>query len=137
MPQRDIGLILMRQLASGLALPVWLSDEAGDLLFFNEPAEKLLGLRFDFVGTLSLDDARRLLSFRDAEGNALPGEQTPLLVALREQRPVHRRLWLRGFGGEYREVEVTSFPLVATGGEVTGGVAMFWERNKKPPANGA
>src|SRR5918994_5522206 len=71
MAQRDIGLILMRQLASGLALPVWLSDENGDLLFFNEPAEKLLAQRFDDVGTLSLDDARRILSFRDPDGNAL------------------------------------------------------------------
>lgn len=137
MPQRDIGLILMRQLASGLALPVWLSDEAGDLLFFNEPAEKLLGLRFDFVGTLSLDDARRLLSFRDADGNALPGEQTPLLVALREERPVHRRLWLRAFDGEYHQIEVTSFPLLGAGGQVIGGVAMFWERNKPRPTNAA
>jgi PAS domain-containing protein len=130
MAQRDIGLILMRQLASGLALPVWLSDENGDLLFFNEPAEKLLAQRFDDVGTLSLDDARRILSFRDPDGNALPADQTPLLVALRERRPVHRRLGISGLDGREHEIEVTSFPLLGAGGHLIGGVAMFWERRK-------
>src|SRR5690242_402652 len=99
MPQRDIGLILMRQLADGLAVPVWLSDERGDLLFFNEPAERLLGQRFDDAGNVSLDMARRILSFRDADGNTLPPDQTPLLVALREHRPVHRRVSMRGLDG--------------------------------------
>lgn len=133
MPQRDIGLILMRQLADGLALPVWLSDENGDLLFFNEPAETLLAQRFDYVGNLSLDDARRILSFRDPDGHALPTEQTPLLVALRERRPVHRRVWIVGLDGGDHEIEVTAFPLLGGGGHLIGGVAMFWERKKQAP----
>lgn len=136
MAQRDIGLILMRQLASGLALPVWLSDERGDLLFFNEPAEKLLGRRFDDVGDVSLDDARRVLAFRDAEGNTLAPDQTPLLVALRERRPVHRLVRMSALDGHDHEIEVTAFPLVGGGGHLIGGVAMFWER-RKPAAAGA
>lgn len=136
MAQRDIGLILMRQLASGLALPVWLSDERGDLLFFNEPAEKLLGRRFDDVGDVSLDDARRVLAFRDAEGNALAPDQTPLLVALRERRPVLRLVRMSALDGHDHEIEVTAFPLVGGGGHLIGGVAMFWER-RKPAAAGA
>ena len=137
MAQRDIGLILTRQLASGLAVPVWLSDERGDLLFFNEAAEKLLAQRFDDVGTLSLDDARRILSFRDTDGNALPADQTPLLVALRERRPVHRRLAIRGLDGRDHEIEVTAFPLLGGGGHLIGGVAMFWERHKPAAPSGA
>lgn len=128
MPQRDIGLILMRQLASGIAVPMLLSDERGDLLFFNEPAERLLGERFDDVGELPLEERRRIFSFRDAEGNPVPDDQPPLVVALREQRPVHRQVWLRGFDGEYHAIEVTAFPLVGGGGHLIGGVAMFWER---------
>jgi PAS domain-containing protein len=130
MAQRDISLILMRQLASGLAVPVWISDERGELLYFNEPAEKLLGQRFDDVGAISLDDARRLLSFRDSDGNALAPDQTPLLVALRERRPVHRRLAISALDGRDHEIEVTSFPLLGGGGHLIGGVAMFWERKR-------
>jgi len=132
MAQRDIALILMRQLADGLAVPVLLADENGDLLFFNEPAERLLGQRFDDVGELALDERRLLFSFHDADGNPLPDDQPPLVVALREQRPVHRRVSMRGFDGQYHDVEVTAFPLLGGGGHLIGGVAMFWERKKAP-----
>lgn len=128
MPQRDIGLILMRQLASGLAVPMMLVDEVGDMLFFNEAAEELLGKRFDEVGDMPLDRRRRILAFRDEDGRPVPDDQPPLVVALREQRPVHRRVWMRGFDGLDRAVEVTAFPLLGGGGHLIGGVAMFWAR---------
>lgn len=130
MAQRDIGLILIRQLASGMAVPMLIADENGDLLFFNEPAEVLLGKRFDEVGDLPLDERRELFAFRDEQGNALPTDQPPLVVALRERRPVHRRVWARGFDGRDREVEVTAFPLLGGGGHLIGGVAMFWARKQ-------
>ena len=128
MPQRDIGLILMRQLASGLAVPMLLADHEGDLLYFNEPAEVLLGRRFDDVGELSLEVRRRLLAFRDEEGNPLPPDQVPLVVALNERRPVHRRVWIHGLDGVDRAIEAVAFPLQGSGGLLIGGVAMFWER---------
>jgi PAS domain-containing protein len=131
MSQRDIGLILMRQLADGLAMPVLLADSRGDLLFFNEPAERLLGQRFDDVGELSLEERRRVFSFRDQEGELLPDDQAPLVVALREHRPVHRRVFMFGLDGREHEIEVTAFPLVGGGGHLIGGVAMFWERKKQ------
>ena len=132
MPQRDIGLILMRQLADGLAVPMLLADERGDLLFFNEPAERLLGQRFDDVGELALEERSRIFSFRDAEDRPLAHDQTPLVVALRESRPVHRRVFMHGLDGADHEIEVTAFPLVGGGGHLIGGVAMFWERKKAP-----
>lgn len=131
MPQRDIGLILMRQLASGLAVPLLLADDEGDLLYFNEPAELLLGQRFDEVGDMPLDRRRQLFAFRDEGGNPLPPDQPPLVVALSERRPVHRRVTMRGFDGVDRAVEVTAFPLLGAGGHLIGGVAMFWERKAK------
>jgi PAS domain-containing protein len=129
-PQHDVGLILMRQLASGLAVPMLIADEAGNLLFFNEPAEQLLGQRFDEVGELALETRRRIFAFRDEAGNPLPDDQPPLVVALRERRPVHRRTIMRGFDGLDHNVEVTAFPLLGAGGHLIGGVAMFWERRR-------
>lgn len=131
MPQREIGLILMRQLASGLAVPLLLADDEGDLLYFNEPAEMLLGQRFDEVGDMPLERRRQLLAFRDEQGNPLPPSQPPLVVALNERRPVHRRVTMRGFDGVDRAIEVTAFPLLGAGGHLIGGVAMFWERKSK------
>ncbi len=121
----------MRQLADGLAVPMLLADENGDLLFFNEAAEQLLGQRFDDVGELDLLARRRIFSFRDADDSPLPDDQAPLVVALREHRPVHRRVAMRGLDGRDHEVEVTAFPLLGGGGHLIGGVAMFWERKKQ------
>ena len=129
MPQRDVGLILMRQLASGLAVPMLLADENGDLLFFNEAAEVLLGQRFDDVGELHLEERQAIFAFRDESGIPLTADP-PLVVALKERRPVHRRVWMRGFDGADHEVEVTAFPLLGGGGHLIGAVAMFWARKK-------
>ena len=43
MPGQPIEIILMRELADHLATPIFVVDPDGDLLFYNEPAEKLLG----------------------------------------------------------------------------------------------
>jgi len=131
MPQREIELILFRQLASSLALPIMLVDQHSDLLFFNEPAEVLLGQRFDDVGEMSLEERRQVFAFLDQHGNPLPDDQPPLVVAMRERRPVHRLVSLRGFDGVYRALEVTAFPLLGAGGHMIGGVVMFWERAGK------
>ena len=130
MPQRDVGLILMRQLASGLAVPTLIADEAGDWLFFNEPAEQLLGQRFDELGSMGTEEGNRVFHIRDERGEDLPDEQVPLTVAMRELRPVHRRAWIRGLDGQDRQIEITAYPLVGAGGHLIGGVAMFWERKQ-------
>jgi PAS domain-containing protein len=46
MPQLEIEMILMRQLASYLAMPIFIVDPVGNLVFYNEPAESILGRRF-------------------------------------------------------------------------------------------
>ena len=130
MPQRDVGLILMRQLASGLAVPMFVADEKGDLLYFNEPAEVLLGRQFDEVGDLSLETQREMFALRDDSGKSLPLDQTPLAVALRERRPVHRRLWMSSLDGRDHAIEATAFPLLGGGGHLIGVVAIFWVAKK-------
>ena len=130
MAQRDVGLILMRQLASALAVPTLIADESGDVLFFNEPAEVLLGQRFDEIGEILGEDRSRLFVVRDEQGSSVPPESDALTVAMREKRAVHRRVTARGLDGVDRNVEVTAFPLLGGGGHVIGGVAMFWERKQ-------
>jgi len=131
MVQRDVGLILMRQLASGLAVPTLIADETGDMLFFNESAEVLLGRRFDDVGDILHGEFTEAFALRDDRGSPLPEDQVPLNVAMRELRAVHRRVIGRGFDGVDRNFEITAFPLLGAGGHLIGGVAMFWERKQQ------
>ena len=50
---QPIQIILMKQLAGYLSVPLFLVGPNGDLLFYNEPAEAILGRRFDETGAMS------------------------------------------------------------------------------------
>ena len=55
---QPIQIILMRQLAGYLSVPLFLVGPNGDLLFYNEPAEAILGRRFDETGAMSAKESR-------------------------------------------------------------------------------
>jgi hypothetical protein len=48
----DVEVILIRQAASYLAMPIFVVDPKGDLVYFNEPAEGLLGRRYEETGEM-------------------------------------------------------------------------------------
>ncbi len=51
-----IQIILTRQLAAYLSVPLFLVDPKGNLLVYNEPAEPILGGRFDETGAMPLEE---------------------------------------------------------------------------------
>ncbi len=127
MPQKEIEVILTRQLASYLAVPVLIVDPAGTLLYFNEPAETILARRFDETGEMPAAEWSTIFVPTDEEGEPLPPTELPLLSALTDNRPVHRRMRICGLDRVTRHVEITTFPLVGTAGRCLGAVALFWE----------
>jgi PAS domain-containing protein len=127
--QKHLEIILLRQWASHLALPVFIAGDAGQLLFYNEPAERLLGRRYDEAGEMSLTQLGELFRTADEDGSPLPTEQLPLAVALLQGKPAHRRLRYLALDGAWRIIEVTAFPIEVEHGERAGAVALFWEAN--------
>jgi PAS domain-containing protein len=127
MAQKEIEVILTRTLASYLATPTLIVDPAGTLLFHNEPAERLLGLRFAEAGELPVEQWTALISPSDAQGTPLASEARPLLIAVTERRPTHHEMWIRGLDEVCRHIEVTAFPLIGQAGRHLGAVAIFWE----------
>jgi len=51
--RKDTEVILMRQLASYLAMPIVVIASDGTLIYYNEPAAALVGRRFDETGEMS------------------------------------------------------------------------------------
>jgi PAS domain-containing protein len=127
MNQQEIEVILARQLADYLALPVFLVDPEGDLLFYNEPAERILGHRYLESGPLPAQEWSTIFQPVDEAGSALPPERLPLMIALREGRPAHRAFWIHGLDGVRRRIEVTAFPLIGQSNRNLGAIALFWE----------
>lgn len=126
MAQREVELILVRQLASYLTIPIFVVDPTGALIYFNEPAEELINRRFDETEELSLEDWTADLRPSLEDGSPVPHDDRPLVIALEGQRPAHRRLWISPQGGERLPIEVTAFPIVGQAGRDLGAVALFW-----------
>jgi PAS domain-containing protein len=127
MTQKPIEVILTRQLASSLAMPIFLVDDVGTLVFYNEPAERVLGKRFEETGEMPKGEWATLWNPTDDTGCPMAPDRVPLMIAVAERRPAHCGMWLRGLDGARRHVEATAFPLVRSDDRVLGAVVIFWE----------
>ena len=57
---KNLVLIVARELASNLATPVFIVDDAGLIVFYNEPAEAILGRTFSEFGEVPAEEWRVL-----------------------------------------------------------------------------
>lgn len=131
MLQRQVEIILMRQLASYLALPIFVVDPEGNLLYYNPPAEALLGRQFDEVGEMPMGEWSTIFAPADEAGVPLRPEALPLVIALQKRQPAHRRVWITGLDGVSRQLEVVAFPLEGQGRRFLGAVAVFCTVNTR------
>ena len=113
MQQKDIVLILARDLAEHLSSAVFLVDEEGTLVYFNEGAAEILGKDFADAGEM--------------EGNPIEPRRLPLAIALEEREPAHMALRIKGADGMVRAIAVTAIPLFARKEHFVGAAAIFWE----------
>src|SRR5688500_11958918 len=125
--QKEIELILARQLASYLIMPIFIVDPQGNLIYYNEPAELILGRRFEETGEMPVAEWSTLYQPEDETGNPLAPEFLPLVVALTNHAPAHRNMWIQGLDGVRRLIEVTAFPLNGQAERHLGALAIFWE----------
>jgi PAS domain-containing protein len=122
-------MILVRQLAGYLFVPVLVLDTAGTVIFYNEPAERILGVRFEETGRIDREEADRLIELSDDPTAGPDDAGRPIVVALQQRRPAHARRWLlRRSDRVWLQVELTAFPVIDQEDRLLGAVAMFWER---------
>lgn len=131
MAQKEIEVILMRQLASYLAVPIFVVDPKGTLLFYNEPAEALLGRQFDEAGEMPMKEWSTIFAPRDEDDSPLPPDAHPLVIALRKRYPAQRRIRITGLDGVARRLEIVAFPLQGQGNRLLGAVAIFWDADNR------
>ena len=124
---KNLVLILAREFASKLAMPMLISDADGNLVFFNEPAGGVLGRSFSEVGELPASRWAELFETREEDGSPVPLDRMPAGIALMEARPAHHRFVIKGLDRVRRLISVTAFPLLAHADDLVGVVAIFWE----------
>ncbi len=130
MSPKEIELILARQLASYLAVPVFVADPQGNLVYYNEQAGIVLGHPFEDSEDLPLYDRLGSLEPREEAGKPIPPANMPLALAVTDRRPVHHRFWIRGLDGVPRHIEATAFPLLGFDNRFAGAMSVFWEIDK-------
>ena len=127
MSQQEIEIILTRHWASHLTTPIFLVDPQGDLLYYNEAAEYILGRRFAETGRMGIDEWSVIFKMTDDNNVLIQREELPLTITLTERRPAHRRLWLVGLDKVRRHIRTTCIPLIGEADRFLGAVALFWE----------
>jgi PAS domain-containing protein len=128
MSQQELEIVLARNFAEHLAVPIFIVNPDGDLIFYNVPAEELLGSRFSETGRMSADEWGTKFHPVDQTGESIPPDELPLLTAITHRRPAHKILWIVDMEGNLREIEVTALPLLGSEDRLLGGMSIFWER---------
>jgi len=126
----DIEIILSRQLAECLSVPIFITDINGTLLFYNEPAEEILGKRYEDRGEMKVEEWSTMFKPFDDEGKPLKPEDLPLVQTLTNVIPAHGDFWIESLKGEKHNISVTSYPLLGRGDRFLGAVAIFWAKEK-------
>jgi PAS domain-containing protein len=125
----DIEIILSRQLAETLSIPIFITDPEGTLLFYNESAEEILGKRFEETGEMKVDVWATIFKPFDENGKRLNPDDLPLVQTLKNRIPAHGSFWIESLKGEKFKLYVTSYPLLGRGSRYLGAVAIFWTKS--------
>jgi PAS domain-containing protein len=126
-PDRNLVLILARNFASRLATAAFLVDADGRVIFFNEAAEELLGMRFQEGHGLAAEEYTERLAVLAEDGTPLGPNEAPIGIAVSKREPAHFPVTITGGDGVRRRIEATAFPLLAHVGDLVGAIAFFWE----------
>ena len=127
MVPKEVEMILARQLASYLALPMFLVDPNGTLIYFNEPAETILGVRFQETGEMPAGEWGTVFNPHDDHGQVITPDMLPLIIAVTTRHPAHSTFWITAADASRHNIEVTAIPVIGQSDRVLGAMAIFWE----------
>src|SRR6266511_3724819 len=127
MEQKSLVLILARELADKLATAVFVVDDEGTLVYFDERAAEILGKSFAEAGAMTINEWAEAFEPLSHDDQPLAADDLPLVAALRTRNPAHRSFRIQGAVGASRRIAVTALPLLARSDEVVGAAALFWE----------
>lgn len=127
MAQHPIEMILLKQWASLIAVPVWITDADGRLVYYNEPTEEIIGVRFEDAGEMSAEQVAEVFVICDLDGAPLAADDRPLMIALTKQMSAHRRIRFLRADKEWREIAFTAIPIIGEGNRHLGAMVTMWE----------
>jgi PAS domain-containing protein len=122
---RPVELILARSLIATLSTPGCLVDDQGIVVFFNDAAAALLGVRFEEVGRMGPERWGTEFGPIDEAGRPIPLDELPLTIALRHGRPSAARYRIHSLTGVEHDIEAAAVPMLTMEG-TRGAMVFFW-----------
>jgi hypothetical protein len=108
-------------------MAILIVDTAGTLIYYNEPAEAILGQRFEETGEISADTWSTLFAIADEDRILIAQEDRPMMLALSERKPFSRTVWMQCGNREWRHMNITAYPLIGEAAQFLGATMIFWE----------
>lgn len=127
----EIEIILNRQLADCLSIPVFITDTVGNLIFYNEAAEHVLGKRFEETGEMPVEEWSTVFKPLDNSDKPMAPEELPLVKTLTDQYPHHGSFQIISLKGEKQSISATAYPIISRSENFVGAVAIFWKQRQK------
>lgn len=131
MAAHEIEVILSRQWADSLTIPAFISDMEGNMIFYNGPAEEILGRRFEDTGPMPQSEWSHVFNPRRTQDDEVSPEEIALVRTLRTHQPAQGSLWIDSLDGKKHFLNVTSFPIIGMAGGNLGAIAIFWKNQEK------
>jgi len=131
MSAHEIEIILSRQLADCLTVPVFIVDPEGTLTFYNVPAERILGKKYQDTGPMPIGDWGTSFFPHDEDGKDIQPEELPLVQTIQNQVPAHKTFWIKALNGKSTKISVTSIPIIGRSNNFSGAMAIFWDNEVK------
>ncbi|MBK7660926.1 MAG: PAS domain-containing protein [Betaproteobacteria bacterium] len=127
MKVKPVQVILARQLAGSMAMPILLVDPEGTLIFFNECAERILDQRFEETGEMRAEEWSVLFAIADEARQPIAVDERPTMLAISERKPISRTVWMQCREREWLHVIITAIPLIGEQRDFLGVLMIFWE----------
>ena len=126
----QLEIILSRQLADSLSIPIFIVDPEGNLLYYNEPAVEILCQRYEQTGALTVEEWGTMFQPTDINGERLPPDQLPLVKTLQNKTPNHGTLYIKSLKGEVNKISVTAYPIIGRPDRFLGAMSFFWKNEE-------
>ena len=123
---KSLVLIRAKHLAESVTTPMFLADAEGNLIFFNEAAESLLGRAFVDNGALTPTDWQRSFDVRDRNDAPFPLESMSSWIQVQNEQPAMGHIKFRAADGSDNLVATCAFPLFTEQARFEGALILFW-----------
>jgi PAS domain-containing protein len=124
---KSLVLIRAKHLAESVTLPMFLADADGNLIFYNEAAEALVGRPFVDSGAISAIEWQQMFNVRDRADAPFPLESMPGWITVQGARPAMGHIRFTSADRTEHFAAVCAFPLFTEQTRFEGALLLFWE----------